>query len=276
MLGFLSRHRGFILGGGLALLALGILSSGGGGHGDGLLGRPVGLLGAPVQALVRGVADGLGIVVDRYVFVVGSAKQAEHLRREVADLKRALLAVEEVALENERLKALLDFKESTDLELVPARVVGRSAAAWFRTLVLDKGSAGGVALDSPVVTPGGVIGRVYEVSPSASRVLLLTDANSSVDAIVQRTRAQVLVEGQLGPTCRVLYLSRGDEAEPGDRVVTSGLGGVFPKGMLLGDIVRVEASPGDIFQHAELHPSADFSRLEEVFVVVRGTGGGDP
>jgi len=266
------------VGGGLALLALGVLSGGGGG--GGVVGRSLGVVGAPVQILVRAVADGLGAAVDRYVFLVGAGQEAERLRGEVAELKRELLAVEEVALENRRLKALLDFKESTDLTLLPARVVGRSASVWFRTLVLDKGSAAGVSRDSPVLTPAGVIGRVYEVSSTASRVLLMTDANSAIDAIVQRTRAQVMVEGRLGSTCRLLYLSRADEALPGDRVVTSGLGGVFPKGLLLGEVAAVRTAPGQVFQEAELAPSADFSRLEEVFVVLpeegEGGSGGAP
>jgi rod shape-determining protein MreC len=138
--------------------------------------------------------------------------------------------------------------------------------------VLDKGRIDGVSPDCPVITPAGVIGRVYEVSSSACRVLLVTDANSAIDAIVQRTRAKVLVEGRLGPTCRVLYLARGDDASAGDRVITSGLGGVFPKGLLLGEITRAEPISGEVFQGAELRPSADFSRLEEVFVGLRRDG----
>lgn len=268
MLGFLARYRGVIVGGGLALLALGFLSSGSGG--GGFLGRSVGLLGEPVQALVRGVAEGMGSAVDRYVLLAGARQEAERYRREAADLKRALLAVDEVALENRRLKALLNFKESTQLHLLPARVVGKSASAWFQTLVLDKGSSDGVPAEAPVLTPAGVVGRVCEVSAGASRVLLLTDPNSAVDAIVQRTRAQVVVEGRLGPACRVLYLARGEDAAAGDRVVTSGLGGVFPKGLLLGDLSRVESPPGEVFQSAELVPGADFSRIEEVFVVLPG------
>jgi rod shape-determining protein MreC len=274
MFGFVARYRGVIIGGGLALLALGFLSSGN--EGSGLVGRSVGLLGAPVQVLVRGVVDGLGGFVDRYVFLAGAAQEASRLRREVADLKRELLAVEEEALENRRLKNLLRFKKSSELQLLPARVVGWSASAWFHTLVLDKGSTDGVSLDSPVLTPAGVIGRIYEISPAACRVLLITDSNSAIDAIVQRTRAKVLIEGRLGPTCRVLYLARGDDAAPGDRVITSGLGGVFPKGLLLGEITHVEAPPGDVFQTAELRPSADFSRLEEVFVGIREHEAGNP
>ena len=267
MLGFLTRYRGLLVGAGLSLLALGILSSGR--REGGLLGRSVGIVGAPVQAVVRGVANGLGYAVDTYVLLVGAKQEADRLRGEVAELRRELMAVQEVGLENQRLRTLLEFKESTDLRLLPARVIGRSATAWFRSIVIDKGFADGVSPDSPVVTAAGVVGRVYETDRSASRVLLLTDPNSAVDAIVQRTRAQVVVEGQLGPTCRVLYLARGDEAAPGDRVVTSGLGGVFPKGSLIGEIAQVDVRPGQVFHTAELAMSADFSRLEEVFVVSR-------
>jgi rod shape-determining protein MreC len=272
MFGFLVRFRGVIVGAGLTLLALGVLSSGR--QDEGVVGRSVGVLGAPVQAVVRTVADALGGAIDHYVYLVGESERADGLRREVADLKRDLLAVDEVARENQRLKTLLEFKESTDLKLVPARVVGRSATAWFQSLVLDKGTLAGVVVDCPVVTPAGVVGRVFEAGPTASRVLLLTDANSAVDAIVQSTRAQVLVEGRLEPTCRVLYLARGDEAAPGDRVVTSGLGGVYPKGLLLGEISRVQARPGEVFHSAELAPSADFARLEEVFVILQESANG--
>lgn len=261
MLGFLARHRGVVGGAALALLALGLLSAG-----SGSVGRSVGLLTAPAQSVVQGVASGVTGAVDRYLWLVGVQREAERLRREVAELKRALLAVEEVHFENQRLHTLLEFKRTTPLELLPVRVVGRSASAWFRTVVLDKGTDDQIAVDSPVLTPAGVVGRVYQVTPEASRVLLITDANSAIDGLVQRTRSQVLVEGQLKPACRALYIGRGEEVAGGDQVVTSGLGGVFPKGLLLGRLAEVEALPGAMFQRAELVPSADFSRLEEVFV----------
>ncbi len=265
MFSFLLRHRAAIAGIGFAGLALGFLVSHRGVEGG--VPGPLGLVGAPVQAVARGMADGIGSVVDRYVFLLEAGEEAARLRREVADLRRELLAVEEVVQENERLRKLAGFRETTDLPLVPARVVGRSASAWFRTVVLDKGSDDGVGPDAPVLTPGGVVGRVYEVSPDASRVLLLTDPNFAVDAIVQRTRAQVVIEGRLDDRCRILYLARGEDVRPGDRVVTSGMGGVFPKGLFVGEVARAEAVPGEVFQRAELAPGADLSRLEEVFVV---------
>ena len=272
MLDFLSRHRGAIAGWGLSLLTLGLLLAGR--DGTSVQGRSVGLVASPVQGGARSIAGGLGSLVDRYLLLVGAREEAARLQRESADLRRELLAAEEVYLENRRLKTLLNFKEATELPLLPARVVGRSASNWFRTLTLDKGSDEGVLRNSPVVTADGVIGRVYQVSSSASRVLLLTDTSSAVDAVVQRSRAQAVVEGRLAPLCRILDLARTDDVKPGDQVVTSGLGDVYPKGLLLGEIVSVEPVKGGVFRMAELRPSADFSRLEEVFVVTGRPGGG--
>jgi len=267
LLGFLARNRNRIAGTSLVLVAAGVLLSAREG------GRPLALVGAPAQTVTRGVVEGLGSALNHYVLLAGARQEADGLRQEVADLKRELLAVAEIAQENRRLKTLLDFKDATDLPMLPARVVGRSALAWFRTAVLDRGEADGVRIDCPVVTAAGVVGRVFQVSATSSRVLMLTDTSSAVDALVQRSRAPVVVEGRLGNRCRILYLARADDARPGDRVVTSGLGDVFPKGLLIGQIARVEPTHGGTFQMAELQPSADFTHLEEVFVVLQPTGG---
>jgi len=268
--GLLSRRRGALLALGLTVLAFSLLAT----HRERKenAARPLGLVAAPAQTAVSTLTGGFGALLDEYVAVVGAKQEAARFRRDVADLRRELAAVSEVALENRRLKTLLNFKESTDLPLLPARIVGRSTSAWFRTLVVDKGAADGVVLSSPVVTAGGVIGRVSEVSNSSSRVLLITDTSSAIDAVVQRTRAQVIVEGRLGAACRILYMARTEDAVPGDRVVTSGLGDIYPKGLLVGQISKVDPAKGGVFRGAELIPGVDLSRLEEVFMVLPRSG----
>jgi rod shape-determining protein MreC len=268
MVSFLARHRSFAVGSGIAaaVVALSLTVR----EKPGLLGSSAGLLGAPVQSLVHGVTRGLSSILDEYVLLAGAQREAERLRKEAGDLRRELLAVQEVAQENTRLRSLLGFQETTDLPMLPAQVIGRSASTWFRTVVLDKGSLDGVSRDSPVVTAEGVVGRIYQVNSSSSRVLLITDASSAIDALVQESRAPLVVEGRLGPSCRILYLARADEANAGDRVVTSGLGGTFPKGLLIGEISQVEATKAGVFQTAELRPSVDLSRLEEVFILPPG------
>ncbi len=271
MTSFWVRHRKLLLGAGGVIATVGLLLSGGSGGGV-WGGRGVGLVVAPVQSAVRGLVGGVAGLVDRYLWLVDAKTEAARLRKENADLRRELARVEEVFQENQRLRSLLEFRDALAQPAVAARVVGRNATPWLRTAVLDKGAADGIRVDAPVVTPEGLVGRVYEVSDRASRVLLLTDPNSAVDALIQRTRAQVVVEGGLGRRCRVLYLPRGEEVEVGDPVVTSGLDGVFPKGILLGRIAAVEQRPGEVFQRAELEPGADFGRLEEVLVLPRPVG----
>jgi len=230
--------------------------------------RLVGSVTAPVQKLISMAGNGIGSVIDHYVLIVESEEEVDRLNEEIAKLKREILVINEAALENKRLKSLLDFSESLDFEKVVAgKVIGHSASPWARTILLNKGEADGISKDSAVMTPGGVVGRIYETSPNASRALLITDVNSAVDALVQNTRAQVLVEGTLEATCRVLYLARGEEIKTGDKIITSGLGTVFPKGLLLGVVSEIETAPGEVFQRVKLTPSADLLRLEEVLVI---------
>lgn len=264
MPGFIARKRNILIGAGLFLFALALLGSGRSGPAS----RSAGAYAAPGGSVFSFVGQTLGSIADRYIFLSSAESEIGTLRTEVSNLRQELLKVKEYEYENKRLKALLGFKEATELALLPARVTGRSASAWYRTLTLDKGVTDGVRPGSPVVTAGGVVGRVYETGTSVSRVLLLTDASSAVDAILQRSRAQVVVEGDLGPNPRILYLARGVDAEVGDKVLTSGLDGIYPKGLLLGEISRLKNSPGDIFQAAKIEPSADFSNIEEVFLVL--------
>ncbi len=251
------------------LFALGILASGRGDAGP--LGGSLGIVGAPVQIVVNTLTNSISSVVDHYIYLVGAREESEVLRVELDTLRHEMMKISEYQYENERLKDLLGFKQQTDLPMLPAMVAARSASAWYRTLILDKGSTQGVQNGSPVVTAAGVVGRVFDVNDTSCRVLLLTDASSAVDALVQRTRVQLLVEGNMGPEPRLMYLARGVDAQAGDRVVSSGLDGIYPKGMLLGSIENLEQLPGELFQTAILKPSVDFARLEEVLIILPQT-----
>lgn len=262
--GFLARKRNILIGVALLVFALALLSGGR----SGPMSRSAGARDVPGAGVFSAIAQSIGSIADRYIFQSSAEEDIATLRTEVSTLKQELLKVKEYEYENKRLKALLGFKEATEFSLLPARVTGRSASAWYRTLTLDKGIADGVKVGSPVVTANGVVGRVYETGGSVCRVLLITDASSAVDALLQRSRAQVVVEGDAGPNPRLLYLARGVDAEVGDKVLTSGLDGIYPKGLLLGEISRLKNSPGDIFQAAKIEPSVDFSNIEEVFLIL--------
>lgn len=266
MLDFISKWRNLFFGAGLVLLSLGLLTSAP--NDQGPLGRSGGVVNTPLHTLADVSGGLISSLFDRYIFASSAEAEINRLKTENDNLKQEVLKLKEFEYENTRLKALLGFKETVGHKLLPARVSGRSALAWYRTMVIDKGILEGVRQGSPVVTAGGVVGRVYEVSGSYARVLLLTDPNSAVDAILQRSRAQVVVEGDMGPSPKLLYLARGVDAEVGDKVITSGLDGIYPKGLLLGEISRLKQSTGEIFQNARLLPVVDFASIEEVFVIL--------
>jgi rod shape-determining protein MreC len=173
----------------------------------------------------------------------------------------------EMVLSHERLRKLLQFRETLSSTLVAAEVVGRDPSSWFKSFTINKGEKDGVRKGMAVISPEGVIGQILKTAPSHSVVLLVTDYNSAIDSIIQRTRAKAIVEGGGENRCQLKYLLRTEDVVAGDRVVTSGLGGNFPKGLMIGEIRKVDKKGHGIFQYAELVPSVDFTRLEEVLII---------
>jgi rod shape-determining protein MreC len=152
--------------------------------------------------------------------------------------------------------------------MIAAEVVAYSPSAWFRTIVINKGQRDGVRKGLPVMTWEGVVGKVMRISSTSSVILLVIDRNSSVDCLVQRTRTRGILEGEGGGRCFLRYVPRTEDIQVGDHIVTSGLEGIFPKGLSMGEVVRVEKKAYGLFQEIEVMPSADLSRLEEVMVLV--------
>jgi rod shape-determining protein MreC len=189
-------------------------------------------------------------------------EQLFNLQKENYELREFVQAVK-------RLRRLLLFKEQVPVAMIPAEVIAYSPSAWFRTIVVNKGRQDGVKKGMPVVTWEGVVGKVIKTSTDSSIILLIIDRNSSVDAMVQRNRRRGIFEGDGGPRCQLRYVPRTDDIKVGDFIVTSGLGGVFPKGLFLGKVVRVEKKKYGLFQEIEASPGVDFSRLEEVMVILR-------
>lgn len=233
----------------------------------GLFERVVLHLSAPFQKGIDRVLEGGARVWDRYVWLVATEKENALLQEENLRLRSELSSLQEVALANERLRRLLEFKE-TGLEAFPARVIAEDASSWFRTIVIDKGSRDGLAEGMAVVVPEGVVGRIIKIASTESRVLLITDASSAASSLVQRTRSRGVCRGR-GDSLTFDFVLRQEDIQVGDRVVTSGMGGVFPKGLLIGEVTRVEGDDYGFFQTVEVAPAADFSRLEEVLVLKR-------
>jgi rod shape-determining protein MreC len=222
---------------------------------------------APVMRVATEVTRTVGGVWSGITGVFQLRDQVRFLRRELRERKREVARLTEVELENDRLRRLLAFRPEVPADVVMARVIGGDALGLSRSLAIDRGTLDGVRKGAAVVAPEGVVGRVLLAGRRAARVLLITDHNSGVDGVVQRTRARGIVEGGVSGTCGLKFVKRTERLEAGDLVVTSGMDGIFPKGLPVGHIAAIDRRGQSLFQYATVEPTVDFGRLEEVLVV---------
>lgn len=232
------------------------------------IGVPVGTAVYYVQQATHGLLSGIGGVWSGYLNLIHVRKENEALRREVEQLRGENHLLKEDGLLAERLQILLDYKKRSPLKLVAAGVIGREPSHWFNTVIINKGETDGLKVDMGVITPDGVVGKVIKTAPLYSQVLLMTDRNSAVAATVQRTRDEGIVQGVEQGSIRLKYLPHFSEVAIGDVVVTSGLEGSFAKGLKIGEIEKVEKKEHDLFVQIQVTPEVDFSKLEEVLVIV--------
>lgn len=245
------------------------------GRGDGL-GRAFLELMAPFQRGASGIGRTVSGSWHGVVDMVHARGENVTLRERTQRLERELDRLSEVDLENARLRRLLEFRQTLQGDLLTARVVGRDATGLARTLTIDRGESVGVRRGAAALAPEGIVGQFFLVSPHAARVLLITDHNSGVDALVQRTRARGIVQGTVDAGCVLNYVKRTEDVQVGDTLVTSGLDGIFPKGLPIGRVLAVDKRGPGLFQSAEVAPDVDPERLEEV-LVTRGEGAvGEP
>lgn len=236
--------------------------------------RMVVYVSAPVQAVVIAALDGLASVWNGYVALVDAEANNRDLRAENERLRQDLFATREHALENQRLQLLLEMRgRAPELTPILARVIAVSPSPLFRSVRLNVGLGAGVAQGSTVLHAEGLVGRVVAVGQSWCDVMLLADPNLSTEVLVQRTRARARVRGAgrdhvLG--IQVEQLARTDDIEPGDVLLTSGVGGVFPKGLQVGTVTAIERGAFGLYQQATVVPSVDFGRLEEALVLRPG------
>ena len=225
----------------------------------------------PLQSVVSAGVDTFGHVWRTYVMLVGVKEENEALHRRVLQLEQQEVHMVEVEHTDQRLTELLKFRATLEGEVQAAQIIGRDPLPWFGTVIINKGDADGVHKNMAVLSPFGVVGQTIATSAHSARVLLITDHNSGVDAVVQRSRARGIVEGALDGRCVMKYLKRGEDAEVDDRVVTSGLDGIFPKGIIVGTITHVTRGNRGLLQVADLKASAPLEQIEEVLVVPSDT-----
>ena len=239
---------------------------------------------APFQKLSSTISDGVSGFFRRYARADEVAQENEALRSEINELRAQLVNYEEYKHENEELRKYLDIEykeEHPDFEMTPAAGVARDPDSRFYSFTIDKGSLDGVAPYDPVVCADGLVGRVKEVGLTYSKVITILDVEIDVGAYDARTRNIGIVNGSVALAadgrCIMNYLPRESGAAQGDLVVTSG-GNLYPKGLVIGKIARLDNAPGNISLYAEIEPTADIRNLTDVMVITsfNGQKGGAP
>jgi rod shape-determining protein MreC len=225
------------------------------------------LFAAPFQEMT---SRGLCFAKDlwnHYFYLVSVSKTNDELRKSLIDALGKNNHCKEIELSNSRLRSLLSFQRTAGLGVVAAEVISKDPSPWFKSIVIDKGKADGLAKGMPVVASQGIVGLITNVSSRYANVLLIIDQNSAVDSLIQRTRARGILKGN-SDRCLFKYVLRKHDIAEGDTVISSGLDGVFPKGLLLGRVLEIIRSNSGIFQEVSVIPLVDFEKLEEVLVVV--------
>jgi rod shape-determining protein MreC len=235
---------------------------------------------SPAQSAMSFIARGIGGVAGRYVDLTHVRGENETLARENTRLRAELLEMRRLAEESGRYQRLLGLRDLTPAETIAARVISIDASPYFRVarVDIDKGE-GVVKRGMPVLTPDGVVGRIGRVSGHTSDILLLVDPRSAIDVVVPRTGGRGILRGKSGENgyrCSIEYLARGEPVKEGDAVVTSGVGGAFPRNLAVGHVTRIIPGAVGLYQDVEVTPDVDFARLTDVLVVVAPPPAPDP
>lgn len=228
---------------------------------------------APFQRAFSWAGSKLAFIKDSITEISMLHEQNKQLREEVELLRAQNLTASEYASENQRLRNLLGYKQAvTQFDLVAASVIGRESASWSSVIVVNRGTLDGVANNMAVVTELGLVGHVKEAGLSSAKVQLLIDPRSSVGTLIQRPESRVagIVEGDIkNPSHpRMVNIPKDSDVQVDDMVVTSGFGGVYPKGLVVGKVIEVHNEEGGLLKYGVIETSVDFQKLEDVAIIV--------
>ena len=224
---------------------------------------------APVQKAITRPVFFVRDTWQAYVALVDVEAENRALREQLARLEEEKLQFREALVLGGQLQRIAQMRREFEVPLLPSRVVGQDASQWSSALLLDRGRAADVRSGMPVMVEQGLIGLVSATTPHAARAMLILDRRSAVDAMVQRSRARGLVRGLGTGELEFVFMVRGDDVQVGDEVISSGVGGVYPKGLRVGSVTAVRAERSELLHTAVLRPAVDFGRLEQVFVMLR-------
>lgn len=222
----------------------------------------------PATRVVVHTADWLSDTWHNYIWLRSVRKQNEDLKDQIAQMKMQEVRLIEDANQARRLQLLMGFKEQYITKTIPAQVISTTGSEFSRAIYIDKGSNDGLKHDMPVITPTGIVGKVLRTSPTTSLVLMINDPTSGAGVILEKSRLQGILKGTASGATMMYNVMSDEKVEPGERVITSGGDGVFPKGLPVGVVMAV--TPGsDLFLNIRVKTAANLNRIEEVLVITQ-------
>jgi len=233
----------------------------------GLTRQPLFGLLSPAFSLINAAYDGVVDLWNDYLALVGTEAENRRLVLEVQKLRQENVRAAVYRRENRRLRSLLEMRDRAARPMLAAEVTSRSPVGSVAALTINRGTADGLRADLPVMAADGLVGRVFAVTPWSAKVLLITDPKSAVSVRFEDSREQAILDGS-GSSCSLKYVHKDAEVLEGYIVVTAGLDGIFPPGLPVGTVSRVQKLDYGIFQEADLEPFVAFRRLEEVMVLL--------
>ncbi len=227
---------------------------------------------SPAQNLLTQARTSISDLLDRYFFLTEVSRENDRLLKEVDQLNRRNSDLLEIIERQGRIKKLQKANKNGKLKSLAALVIGRDSTQWSKMIFIDKGTDDGIRGNVAVVTDAGIVGHTIHSTATTSKVLLITDSRSAVDSLFQDTRVPGVSTGTGEGLCKVKFVPIDAELRVGDRVISSGLGGVFPRGWVVGTVVRTVKRKQGLFQDVVVAPGVDLSRLENVLVLLPVTG----
>jgi len=228
---------------------------------------------SPVQNLFSSATESISDSFGHHLFLAETSRENDRLLLEVDRLSRENNELLEEKKLLERSRKLAEYFDDDERSFVVAKVIGYDATQWSKMIFINRGTNHKVEKKLTVMTDAGIVGHIIHSSPNSSKVLLITDSRSAIDSLFQKTRASGVTVGTGEKTCQMKFVPISAEVSVGDKVVSSGLGGVFPKGLVVGMVVDVVKQKQELFQDITVVPSAELSNLEEVVVVLPGKEG---
>lgn len=223
----------------------------------------------PFQATAHYFSSHVSDAWQHYVWLIDTKRENTALKKIIQELKQKNDQYYEVGLAYERIRRSLEFKKSNRDKKIFAEVIAEAGEGLSKQLIINKGAQDGIKPNYAVLVPEGIVGKIAMVTPFQSTVQLITDGNSQFPVLIQRTRTKGILSGSIEGNPYITFIPRRLDIVKGDRIVASGLAGIFPKGFLVGTVKHIEKKNYGLFQSALIVPSVDFNKIEEVFVILK-------